>query len=59
VNATRAERLKVMGGDRHVVSLVGLHVLGDLADRLGLTAAVPLGSVPASLALDLTVLDPV
>src|SRR5829696_8414856 len=35
-----------MGGDRHVVSLAGLHLVGDLADRVGLTAgysaAVPL-----------------
>lgn len=46
MNATGAvERLKVMGGDRQVVSLTGLHLLGDLADRVGLTegysAAVP------------------
>jgi hypothetical protein len=39
VNARRAvELLKVMGGDRQVVSLAGLHLLGDLADRVGLTA---------------------
>jgi hypothetical protein len=46
VNATNAvERVQVMAGDRQVVSQVGLHLLGDLADRVGLalaySAAVP------------------
>ena len=46
MNATRAvERVKVMGGDRQTVSLAGLHLLGELADRVGLpagySAAVP------------------
>ena len=46
MNATNAvETVQVMGGDRHVVSQVGLHLLGDLADRSGLScrysAAVP------------------
>jgi hypothetical protein len=37
--------VKVTVGDRQVVSLVGLHLLGGLADRVGLSsgysAAVP------------------
>ena len=37
--------MKVMGGDRQTVSLAGLHLLGELADRVGLparySAAVP------------------
>ena len=46
VNATRAvERLVVMAGDAQVASEVGLHLLGEVADRAGLTsgysAAVP------------------
>ena len=48
MNATKAvERVRVMAGDGQVVSHVGLHLLGDLADRSGLTsafsAAVPWG----------------
>ena len=40
MNATKAsERVTVMEGDRQVASQVGLHLLGDLADRAGLTAA--------------------
>jgi hypothetical protein len=40
VNATKAvEHVRVMAGDRQVVSQVGLHPLGDLADRAGLTSA--------------------
>jgi Transposase DDE domain group 1 len=39
VNGTRmVERLRVTGGDRQAVSHVGTHLLGDLADRLGLTS---------------------
>jgi len=53
VNATKAaERVVVMEGDRQVASQVGLHLLGDLADRAGLTsaysAAVPCRPVPWS-----------
>lgn len=48
MNATRAvERVKVMGGDRHTVSLAGMHLLGDLADRVGLTSAYS-AAVPAA-----------
>ncbi len=40
MNATNAvERVQVMGGDRQVVSQVGLHLLGELADRVGLSSA--------------------
>jgi hypothetical protein len=40
VNATKAvQRVRVMAGDRQVVSQVGMHLLGDLADRAGLTSA--------------------
>src|SRR5919202_2988534 len=40
MNATKAvERVRVMAGDRQVASQVGLHLLGDLADRAGLTSA--------------------
>lgn len=40
MNATKAvERVHVMAGDRQVVSQVGMHLLGDLADRAGLTSA--------------------
>lgn len=40
MNATNAvERVQVMGGDRQFVSQVGLHLLGDLADRVGLSSA--------------------
>jgi hypothetical protein len=40
VNATKAvERFRVMAGDRQVVSQVGTHLLGELADRAGLTSA--------------------
>lgn len=39
VNATRTvERLWVTGGDRQTVSHAGTHLLGELADRFGLTA---------------------
>ena len=46
MNATKAvEGVVVMGGDTQAASQVGLHLLGDLADRTGLTsgysAAVP------------------
>lgn len=46
VNATRTvERLWVTGGDRQTVSHAGTHLLGELADRVGLTvgysAAIP------------------
>lgn len=36
-----------MGGDRQVVSLAGLHLLGDLADRVGLTASYSAAVPPA------------
>ena len=40
MNATRAvERVVVTDGDRQVASQVGLHLLGELADRAGLTSA--------------------
>lgn len=40
MNATRAvERVVVTEGDVQVASQVGLHLLGDLADRTGLTSA--------------------
>ena len=40
MNATKAvQRVRVMAGDRQVVSQVGMHLLGDLADRAGLTSA--------------------
>lgn len=40
MNATKAvERVRVMAGDRQVVSQVGMHLLGDLGDRTGLTSA--------------------
>ena len=40
MNATKAiERVRVITGDRQVVSQVGMHLLGDLADRSGLTSA--------------------
>ena len=39
MNRTKAvERLVVMEGDTQVASQVGLHLLGDLADRAGLTS---------------------
>ena len=39
VDATRTvERLQVTGGDRQTVLHAGTHLLGDLADRIGLTA---------------------
>lgn len=46
VNITRmVERVRVTGGDRQVVSHAGVHLLGELADRVALTsvysAAVP------------------
>jgi hypothetical protein len=46
VNATSTvERLRVTGGDRSTAHLVGAHMLGELADRVGLSssysAAVP------------------
>lgn len=40
MNATKAvERLVVTQGGNQVASMVGLHLLGDLADRAGLTSA--------------------
>jgi len=40
VNRTRTvERLGVTGGDRQTVSHAGTHLLGELADRVGLTSA--------------------
>ena len=40
MNATRTvERLRVTGGDRQTVSHAGTHLLGELADRVGLTSA--------------------
>ena len=40
MNATRAvERVSVTEGDRQVASQVGLRLLGNLADRAGLTSA--------------------
>jgi Transposase DDE domain group 1 len=46
VNATRTvERLRVTGGDRQTVSHAGSHLLGELADRVGLTSAYS-GAVP-------------
>ena len=46
MNATKAvQRVKVMVGDAHTASMVGAHLLGEIADRSGLTsgysAAVP------------------
>lgn len=34
------ERLRVMGGDTQVASQVGMHVLGELADAVGLTSGL-------------------
>lgn len=46
MNATRTvERLRVTGGDRQTVSHVGTHLLGELADRVGLTSGYS-GAVP-------------
>ena len=40
MNATKAvERVSVMVGDRHTASMVGAHLLGEIADRSGLTSA--------------------
>ena len=40
VNATSTvERLRVTGGDRQTVSQAGTHLLGELADRVGLTSS--------------------
>jgi hypothetical protein len=40
VKVTRTvERLRVTGGDRQTVSHAGTHLLGELADRVGLTVA--------------------
>jgi hypothetical protein len=40
VNATSTvERLRVTGGDGSAAQLVGAHMLGDLADRVGLSSA--------------------
>lgn len=40
MNATKAvERVVVMGDDRQAVSHVGMHLLGDLVDRVGLSSA--------------------
>jgi hypothetical protein len=41
MNATRpVERLRVTVGDRQTVSLAGLHLVGEVADRLGLASAL-------------------
>jgi hypothetical protein len=46
VNGTRAvERVVVMEGDSQVASQVGLHLVGELADRTGLTSGYS-ASVP-------------
>lgn len=46
VNATRTvERLRVTGGDRQTVSHAGTHLLGELADRIGLTSGYS-GAIP-------------
>jgi hypothetical protein len=34
------ERVRVIGGDRQVAGHVGTHLVGELADRLGLTSAI-------------------
>jgi Transposase DDE domain group 1 len=48
VDATRAtQRVKVTVGDRQVASLAGLHLLGSLADRLGLPAGYSAAVPPA------------
>lgn len=48
MNATKAvQRVKVMMGDRHTASMVGAHLLGEIADRSGLTSAYS-GAVPWS-----------
>ena len=48
MNATSAvRRLKVMEGDDQAVSLAGMHLLGELADRVGLSSAYS-HAVPAS-----------
>jgi Transposase DDE domain group 1 len=40
VNGTcTVERLRVTGGDRSTAQLVGAHMLGELADRIGLSSA--------------------
>ena len=40
MNATKAvQRVRVMVGDRHTASMVGAHLLGEIADRSGLTSA--------------------
>jgi Transposase DDE domain group 1 len=40
VNVTRSvERVRVIGGDRQVAGHVGAHLVGELADRVGLTSA--------------------
>lgn len=40
MNATKAvQRVKVIIGDRHTASMVGAHLLGEIADRSGLTSA--------------------
>lgn len=54
MNATSAvRRLRVMEGDAQAVSLAGMHLLGELADRLGLSSAysdaVPFGGERAPL----------
>ena len=40
MNATSTvERLRVIGGDVSTAQLVGAHLLGELADRVGLSSA--------------------
>ncbi len=51
MNATRpVERLRVTIGDRQTVSLAGLHLVGEVADRLGLASALS-GALGASRAV--------
>jgi hypothetical protein len=40
-------RVRVMGGDTSTVGHVGVHMLGELADRIGLTSALSNAVVPA------------
>jgi hypothetical protein len=48
VNGSRAvQRLVVTGGDTQVASQVGLHLLGELADRVGLTSSLS-AALPAA-----------
>lgn len=48
MNGNRAvQRVVVMGGDTQVASQVGLHLLGELADRVGLTSSLS-AALPAA-----------